>query len=552
MEAVLDRLPAQRLPPRLAELVAVRDLDLVRAGPLAGRAGACWPRCRRRSDRDRRARGRRARRGALVHHLVAQYTSDPGRPAPGPAPDPGRRPTWPACTTSRTPRRTCSPSPASCAGWTTCWPTRTARSTCWTGSAIRTARCPVRRCASRTRGWRWCWRTRSEPPDRVRVAPERTVPRDQAVVAGPAAPAAAARRPGAGPGRRRGRAGGRPARPAARLGAGRRRAAGVDADADPRLGRGAGRGARGRALRRACRRRPPSRSMTGWWSPASRCPGGRTGDTDHVDGSVGGARPRAGLAAGGVGPARRGGGGAGGPGRRRPPPRRGRHRADRPTASPILRTGSATRRARRRGLRSARSARVSGGRSRRRGSQQQAEQRRAARRPGRSTARPRGRPRRSRPRNGSSTRKPANHSAVPTRRSARCRPPAAAVSAGRSAASARPAAPARPGADGCVSGSSRPATSSGGGLAGSDTYARLAPVATTTSADERRPGPLLRDHRPRLHRAPGAARRADDLLHDGLHRGAEPADHRHRPADADGATCSASPRSPPSPRWSPA
>ncbi len=30
MEAVLDRLPAQRLPPRLAELVAVRDLDLVR------------------------------------------------------------------------------------------------------------------------------------------------------------------------------------------------------------------------------------------------------------------------------------------------------------------------------------------------------------------------------------------------------------------------------------------------------------------------------------------------------------------------------------------
>ena len=31
MEAVLDRLPAQRLPPRLAELVAVRDLDLVRS-----------------------------------------------------------------------------------------------------------------------------------------------------------------------------------------------------------------------------------------------------------------------------------------------------------------------------------------------------------------------------------------------------------------------------------------------------------------------------------------------------------------------------------------
>jgi hypothetical protein len=30
MEAVLDRLPPQRLPPRLAELVAVRDLDLVR------------------------------------------------------------------------------------------------------------------------------------------------------------------------------------------------------------------------------------------------------------------------------------------------------------------------------------------------------------------------------------------------------------------------------------------------------------------------------------------------------------------------------------------
>lgn len=30
MEAALDRLPAQRLPPRLAELVAVRDLDLVR------------------------------------------------------------------------------------------------------------------------------------------------------------------------------------------------------------------------------------------------------------------------------------------------------------------------------------------------------------------------------------------------------------------------------------------------------------------------------------------------------------------------------------------
>ena len=43
-------------------------------------------------------------------------------------------------------------------------------------------------------------------------------------------------------------------------------------------------------------------------------------------------------------------------------------------------------------------------------------------------------------------------------------------------------------------------------------------------AAEERAGPLLRGERPPLDDGPRAARRAHDLLHDGLHRGAEP-DH---------------------------
>ena len=66
-------------------------------GPVAGRAGPAG-RAGRPADRDGRARGRRAGRGALVHHVVGEYTRTVG----GRRPDGCARrtpPTWPACTT---------------------------------------------------------------------------------------------------------------------------------------------------------------------------------------------------------------------------------------------------------------------------------------------------------------------------------------------------------------------------------------------------------------------------------------------------------------------
>ena len=67
-------------------------------------------------------------------------------------------------------------------------------------------------------------------------------------------------------------------------------------------------------------------------------------------------------------------------------------------------------------------------------------------------------------------------------------------------------------------------------------------TVTRVAAPHRRPRPLLPDHPARLHGGPRGARWAGHVLHDGLHRRAEPADHRHpggrRPASSSAAATS--------------